>query len=154
MEKLSFDTTTKELLETQLDKVVGQITAINFDDESKSYKATVKFKDNMDVFEKMKDSIVLLTSKLGVVSGNSVCDDENLKIVKMTVDYDPRLKVQELEHFYTPDTKANRIKHELDEMSKIHSEICNGMPEFLLPADLKIKYQNWLKSRNGFFSND
>ena len=97
MEKLSFDTTSKKLLETPLDKVVGQITSIEYDDESKSYKATVKFKDNIDVFENMKDSIVLLTSKLGVVSGNSVCDDENLKIVKMTVDYDPRLKALALD---------------------------------------------------------
>ena len=48
-EKLTYDNNLSELLEISLVKIVGQITSIDFDDESKSYKATVKFKDNLEM---------------------------------------------------------------------------------------------------------
>lgn len=51
---------------------------------------------------------------------------------------------------FEADTPSNRIKQELDEMSRIHAEICNGKPEFLLPADLKERYHSWLRSRNAW----
>ena len=69
----------------------------------------------------------------------------------MCVEYDPRLKAsQSIDYTYIADNATNRSKHEFDEMTAIHADICNGKPEFLLSADLKEQYHNWLRYKNGF----
>ena len=77
-------------LSTDIAKSVGTIKSIWFDAESKSYQAIIKLTKNEDMYRDMKDSLVLATNKLGITTGNNQCDDENLKIISMSIILDPR----------------------------------------------------------------